>query len=117
MQLIGQWKRIAAAIVLAAIPAWAEEIRVTQDEALKAAVSKATPEYSTMARQLKIEGEVKVDILIDEEGAIEKIGGTTGNPMLVQCAKDALKRWKFTPFKAEGKPAKAAATLSFKFKL
>jgi len=39
----------------------------------------------------------------------------TGNAVLMNAAVSAMKRWKFAPFTAEGKPVRAVADLSFKF--
>jgi TonB family protein len=105
------------AALAASLPVYAEEIHVTQEDAIRAAVAKVAPEYSPVAKQLRLQGEVKLDVVINEEGSIEKVGTTTGNPVLVQCAKEALKHWKFTPFKADGKTVKALATLDFTFKM
>jgi outer membrane biosynthesis protein TonB len=41
----------------------------------------------------------------------------TGNAILMNAAVTALKKWKFSPFMADGKPSKAVADLSFRFKL
>lgn len=114
-------KRLSVAMTMfaaLAIQGMAEDrVRVATDDALRAAVSKMAPLYSPMARQLKLEGEVKADVSISEDGTVENVSSVSGNPVLFQCVKDAVRHWKFTPFKAEGKPAKAVSTLSFSFKL
>lgn len=90
---------------------------VTTQEAMDAATSKPVPEYSAMARQLKVQGQVSVNVYISEEGKVERVETVTGNPMLLKCAEDGVRRWKFAPFLEDGKPVKATATLSFNFKL
>ncbi|HJT87781.1 MAG TPA: energy transducer TonB [Bryobacteraceae bacterium] len=103
--------------VIAAPAAAGDSIHVSRQEAVKAATTRVEPEYSTVARQLKLEGEVKVDVVINEEGAVDEITPISGNPVLAQCVKEALKRWKFTPFKVDGKSVKATAPFSFTFKM
>jgi TonB family protein len=94
-----------------------EPIKVTKDEALKAVTTKIDPEYSAVAKQLKLEGDVKIDVVINEAGAVEEVTSESGNPVLFNCVKEAVKRWKFSPFKSDGKPAKATTMLSFTFKV
>jgi len=116
------WSKLSSTVVILlaalALPAFADEpMHVTKDEALKAATARSDPEYSVVAKQLKLEGEVKVEVIINEEGGVEDVTSVSGNPVLFQCVKTAVKRWKFAPFKQDGKPAKAAAPLTFAFKL
>jgi protein TonB len=96
---------------------WGEAIllRISEDEAKKALTTKITPEYPPMARQMKVGGNVKVDVFIDAEGNIEKVQILTGNPLLTSAAVSAVKRWKFTPFLADGKPTRAVAGFGFSF--
>jgi len=108
---------IVAVFAIFAMPMYGDDIHVSQEDAMRAVVSKVAPDYSPVARQLRLQGDVKVDVVISEEGTIEKVVSTTGNPVLIQCAKEALKHWKFTPFKSGGKAVKAVTTLGFSFKL
>jgi TonB family protein len=107
-----------ALLTLAAGPAWAQEAKkVSQAEALKAAVSRVQPDYPAHARQLKIEGVVELQVLIAENGTVEKVEILSGNPVLTRAAVSAFQRWKFTPFTEDGKPVKAVAPMSVNFKL
>ncbi len=92
------------------------EMKLTRAEALEAVVSKVQPEYPTIATQLKIEGDVDLAAVVGENGAVEKVNILSGNPILTRPAADALKRWKFKPFTADGKPVKALAPVTIHFK-
>ena len=94
-----------------------EPKKVTKAEGLSAATSKVQPDYPSMARQLKVEGAVELEALVGESGAVEKVNIVSGNPMLTRPAAEALKKWKFTPFTAEGKNVKALVPVSVNFKL
>ena len=91
--------------------------KVTKAEALSAAASKVQPEFPPAARQLKIEGTVELEAVVAESGTVEKVNIVSGNPVLTRPASDALRKWKFHPFTAEGKPAKVLAPVTFNFKL
>ena len=84
---------------------------------MKAAKERVDPEYPAMAKQLKPEGAVQLEAHIAESGSVEEVKPLTGNAVLMNAAVAAVKRWKFTPFTADGKPIKAVADMSFRFKL
>jgi protein TonB len=95
----------------------AADMRVSTPDALKAAVKKTPPDYPPIARQMKVAGKVEVDITIDPEGNVEDVKVVSGNSLLTNAVISAVKKWKFTPFTANGSPAKALALLDFDFKL
>jgi TonB family protein len=93
------------------------EMRVATDDAMKAAVKKAAPDYPPIAKQLKIAGHVQVDVNIDADGNVESVKVVSGNAMLTQSVILAVKKWKFTPFTQDGAPTKAVTALEFDFKM
>ena len=90
---------------------------LTQEEAVKAAVTKPQPEYPPVAKQLKIQGRIELEISIDAAGSVDNVKVLAGNPALTGTAVNTLKRWRFEPILADGKPVRAVAILSFSFKL
>jgi len=94
-----------------------DAMKVSRAEAMSAATSKPSPAYPLIAKQLKVEGEVQVHVVIGEEGKVEDATSVAGNPILTKAALDTVKDWKFTPFKNNGKSVKAQAVLSFTFKM
>jgi protein TonB len=103
-------------VALAMTPALFAEVRVPTGDALKAALTKPSPEYSAVARQMKVTGHVEVEATVGTDGAVEAVKVLTGNPLLTNSTVNAVKKWKFTPFMENGAPAKAVAVLSFDFK-
>jgi TonB family protein len=91
--------------------------RVSLAEANAAVASKTPLEYPALGKQLKIEGKVELEVMVAENGAVEKVTVVSGNPVLTRPAVDAVKRWRFVPFADGGKPCKAIAPLSINFKL
>ncbi len=84
-------------------------------EAMSAAVVKTPPEFPALAKQLKIQGAVELDVVIGESGSVESVTPISGNPVLTKPAADAVKRWKFKPFQQDGAPVKAQAALKISF--
>jgi periplasmic protein TonB len=91
--------------------------RVSHTAALQLATTKVTPEYSAIAKQLKIQGAVELDAVIAEDGSVEKVDIVSGNPVLTKPAAEALKKWRFKPFLDGDKPVKVIASFDFDFKL
>lgn len=104
-------------LALAAAAPLAAEVHVSMSEATKAAVDKPHPEYSPIARQMRVSGEVVVEATINEKGTVDEVKVVSGNAMLTPSVVTAVKRWKFTPFQENGAPTRAIATLRFAFTL
>ncbi len=91
--------------------------KLSKSEALAIVTSKTMPDYPAIARQLKLEGTVEVEAVVALDGSVEQVNIVSGNPVLTRAAVAAVKKWKFTPIKADGKPVKALAPLILSFKL
>jgi len=90
-------------------------LRIGEIDAQNAATSKVSPIYPPMARQLRVSGRVVVEAVVTETGTVKQAKSVSGNVLLANSAVDAVKRWKFRPFQANGKPSPAVVTLSFEF--
>jgi len=89
--------------------------RVPPDEAMKAVTSKTKPEYSAMAKQLRLSGSVGLDVVIAEDGTVESVTVVKGNPVLANLATIAIKQWKFMPFKSDGSAIKVVSEIVLQF--
>ena len=72
--------------------------------------------YPPQARSVGVQGQVVMDALIAEDGSVRDVKVVSGPPMLRQAAVDAVRRWKYKPYKLNGKaiPAQTQVTLDFK---
>ena len=104
------------ALALAGLLAAEEPRHVPTSEALSAITSKVTPQYPPLAKQINISGKVELEATIDEGGAVEAVTTLNGNPILAKAATDALKKWKFKPFKFDGKTAKVISNFTLEFR-
>ena len=108
---------LAASVFLCAGFAEDAPKKITKAEGLNAVTSKVPPEYPPIARQLKIEGAVELEAVVSENGTVEKVNIVSGNPVLTRPAMDAVRKWKYAPFTAEGKAIKALVPISLSFKM
>lgn len=91
--------------------------KISKAEALGAVASRVQPAYPSIARQLKVQGTVELNVTVKENGSVAKVDIVSGNPMLTVAAADALKLWKFRPFTEDGKAIEVVAPISVEFKL
>ncbi len=58
-------------------------------------VSKAFPVYPVLAKNMHVFGEIHFLISILPNGTVDQIVLESGHPLLVEAARDAVRRWKF----------------------
>ena len=77
------------------------------------------PLYPDSARRDGKEGRVLLRVLVDEEGRTKAIEVSTssGHAMLDQAAITALKKWRFMPARASGKPVETWVKVPIEFHL
>lgn len=74
----------------------AENVQMSPES--EAIVSRSVkPGYPTLARQMKVQGSVILDAMINREGAIEDLRVLSGPPILANAAQEAVKQWHFRP--------------------
>jgi TonB family protein len=83
---------------------------IAQAELTRKAKTKVMPPYPELARRMNITGTVKVMVVVSPNGSLKDTKVVGGNPILVNAAMDALKKWKFEP--ADGE---SSGTVEFKF--
>ncbi|HZW91997.1 MAG TPA: energy transducer TonB [Candidatus Eremiobacteraceae bacterium] len=66
-------------------------------EANRKLVSKTVPQYPGLCRPLRIQGNVRADVLVAPNGKVKSLEVKGGHPLLVQSAEDALRQWKWEP--------------------
>jgi TonB family protein len=73
------------------------------------------PVYPTTALRAGIEGKVKVELSIDEEGNVTTAKAVEGHSFLKSPAEDAARRTKFKPAMFDGKPIKSKGYIVYNF--
>lgn len=75
----------------------------------------AKPVYPAEARAAKNSGTVKLAFLVGADGKLaeSKVAASSGHPALDEAAHQALKRCKFRPASAKGKPVESWAHVDY----
>ena len=89
--------------------------RVRLAEDVLTPVRKVTAEYPFAARRGRIQGQVRMAILIGVEGSVKTVQLISGHPTLAQAAMDAVKQWKYKPFAIAGTPVEVETTVTTNF--
>ncbi len=105
---------LAASVFFASIGL--AQMHVPTAQALAAAETKPQPEYSPLARQMKVTGDVSVEVSIAADGAVDEVKVVSGSALLSAPVVKAVKAWHFKPFLQAGAPTKAKTVLRFTFK-
>jgi protein TonB len=92
-------------------------LKVSLGVLVSKAISLPQPPYPVLAKQIRIQGPVTVQILVDEEGRVVTAQPMSGHPTLLAAAKEAAMRARFTPTKLSGVPVKVQGMITYNFVL
>ncbi|MBI4850269.1 MAG: energy transducer TonB [Acidobacteria bacterium] len=81
------------------------------------AVNKVPPVYPAEAKEQKIEGDVVIEITINEEGKVSSAKTISGHELLSKSAEEAAKNWTFNPTSINGQLTKVSGVITFRFLL
>jgi TonB family protein len=80
-------------------------------------IKKVEPVYPPIAKAAKADGEVRVQVIVSEEGKVIEAAIIDGHPLLRDAALQAARQWEFSPKEISGKPVKVVGFLIFNFTL
>jgi TonB family protein len=73
------------------------------DKAPRKLVYKENPGYPLTLREAHIGGVVRLELSISAKGSVDSVTPLGGNPVLVEAASAAVRKWKYAPADAESK--------------
>jgi TonB family protein len=74
-----------------------------QSKTTRKLVYKENPGYPLTLREAHIGGIVRLEIVISPKGSVDSISPLGGNPVLVEAACAAVRKWKYVPADSETK--------------
>jgi TonB family protein len=92
-------------------------VKVAPNVAQAKLKSSVTPQYPPLARQARIQGIVKLNVVIGRDGMVQNISVISGHPLLVPAAIAAVKQWVFEPTQVNGAAVEVEAPLDINFDL
>ena len=80
-------------------------------------VSQPQPAYPSIARDVRIQGDVILHAIIDKEGRVAELEAVSGHPLLVRAALEAVRTWRYRPTLLNGEPVEVETTIKVSFVL
>jgi TonB family protein len=80
-------------------------------------VRKVQPMYPELAKSARVEGVVRLAVLIGKDGTIQELHSLGGPALLIQSAMDAVKQWLYRPTMLNGEPVTVETEIDVNFTL
>lgn len=97
------------------IPPKPKTERVPSTVLVSKAISLPQPAYPAIAKPIRLQGAVTVQILVNEQGRVISAQVVSGHPILSPPARDAAMRARFTPTVLNGQPVKIQGVITYNF--
>lgn len=78
-------------------------------------IFKVKPQYPPAARAARIQGSVVMHAVIGTDGTIQELRLIRGNPLLVNAAMEAVKKWRYRPYSLDGTPVEGETDITVSF--
>jgi TonB family protein len=108
---------LSAGLAITTALAQDRPIRVGGNIAEANRISKVDPVYPSEAKQQRIQGTVKLEIIIDKLGHVSQMSVVSGPPELVQSATEAVQQWVYKPTLLNGEPVFVQTTVDINYTL
>lgn len=93
--LIGRTRALIVAVAICAASLPQAGMAQKQDHDDRKILSKVAPVYPDLAKRMHVGGVVKVEVVVGAKGAVKSTRVLGGNPVLIESATDAVRKWKF----------------------
>lgn len=102
---------------VAATPGGIARVWLAADLAETRLRQRSEPQYPADALAAHRAGDVVLEIVVDSDGAIESTRVVSGDPLLANAASEAVRSWRYEPYRVEGRPAEFQTDVTLKFSL
>ncbi len=92
-------------------------IRVGENVQAANLIRRVQPQYPEAARNAGVIGEVRMSVIIDREGAVQKVELISGDPLLADASMHAVESWLYRPTLLNGSAVEVVTTITVTFPL
>jgi protein TonB len=92
-------------------------IRVSQGVSRGLLIQRVEPVYPAMAKLARVQGQVVLHAIISRQGTIEDLQVVSGHPMLINAAMEAVRQWRYRPYRLNGQPVEVDTIITVNFQL
>jgi TonB family protein len=98
-------------------PSVPSRIRVGGNVQAANLIKKVIPVYPPKAKEAHVQGTVRFQVIIGNDGLIKNVQLVSGHPLLVRAAQDAVQQWVYKPTLLNGEPVEVITTVDVGFSL
>jgi TonB family protein len=92
------------------------QAQVAALEMEKLVIHRVDPDYPAEARKAKLQTVIALDVIVGKDGSVLSVRPLNGPEVLARSAVEALRWWKFEPYRINGEPKVVETTLAVEFK-
>jgi TonB family protein len=92
------------------------QAQVPADVMEKLVRHRVDPDYPEAARPANLQGVIVLDVVVGRDGSVADVRALNGPDVLAQAAMNALRWWRFEPYRIDGKPVVVETTVAVEFK-
>jgi TonB family protein len=94
-----------------------QRIRVGGNVQAAMAISAPKPLYPPEAKQARIQGVVRMNVIIGKDGTVQNLQVASGPPELVEASTEAVRQWVYKPTLLNGNPVEVATVVDINYTL
>jgi TonB family protein len=94
-----------------------QPVALSPEELSQRLLHQVSPSYPPQAKDLRIQGEVFLEVTVNANGDVDNIRVVNGHALLVLSALDAVKQWKYSPYLKDGVAVPVISAVSVNFTL
>jgi TonB family protein len=87
------------------------------DQAERRLRNRIEPQYPADAMAAHRSGDVVLEVLVAEDGSVVSIRTLSGDPLLAAAAADAVRQWRYGPYRQHERPSQFQTDVTLKFSL
>jgi protein TonB len=99
------------------VPTAPTRVRVGGEVEAALLTHEVAPAYPPAAKRARIEGTVEFSATIALDGRVKDLRVVSGNPLLIEAARNAVKQWVYRPTYLNGQPVEVLTVIAVKFGL
>jgi TonB family protein len=110
------WEELEAGLASHPVANGENRARVPAEVMEKLLLHRVDPDYPAAARPARLQGVIVLDVVVGPDGSVVQMRPLNGPEVLSRAAMEALRWWKFQPYRVNGQAVEVETTVAVEFK-